>query len=211
MNPENCYICNETSVFYSRNLFKTKSKYSETRICEFIRKFLGDYPSERDGVPVNDSENGHCVCMECLGKIDEYDLSIMTAKRVERELRDVLLHTEALFFRKSTETDALFIHSIDSIEIFDEIKEEDSEGNGDIGSEASKSDSDSIQVESDSDEDYVPHKTKRQPIKKQQPEQLTPSKYLKKNHKCLKCNMEFKRYILGHGHFNSKCLYFCQF
>lgn len=197
MDPENCYICNETSVFYSRNLFKTKSKYTETRICEFIRKFLGDYPSERDCVSVNDSENEHCVCMECLSKIDEYDLSIMTAKRVERELRDVLLHTEALFLKKSTETEALFIHSIEPIDTFDEGNDECSEGNDDASDEL-KFDSDGINAESDSDEDYVPHKMKRLSIKKPKQEQLTQSKKVQSNHRCLKCNMEFKRYLLRH-------------
>lgn len=197
MDPENCYICNATSVFYSRSLFKTKSKYSKTRICEFVRKFLGDYPSERECVAVNGSENEHCVCIECLNKIDEYDLAIMTAKRVERELRDILLHTEALFFSqsKSVKTEQLFLHSIEPVETSPRSRDEGSDGNECVEMETLPSESESIKSEIDSDEDYVPAKTKKLPTKKSKVEQTAPSKKLERNHKCLKCNMEFERFV----------------
>lgn len=199
MDPHNCYICNATSVFYSRNLFKTKSKYSETRICEFIRNFLGNYPSERECVSMNTSENEHCVCIECLDKIDEYDLAMMTAKRVERELRDLLLHTEANFFTesKSIITEEPF-HAlpIERIETFDEFKEECFEVNCENESIVHKSDTESYKAESDSDEDYIPPNSKKPPQRL-----VTKSRSVESmqkphtNKKCDKCNMEFRRYF----------------
>lgn len=199
MDPQNCYICNTTSVFYSRNLFKTKSKYTETRICEFIQKFLGNYPSEREFIPINSNENEHCVCIECLNKIDEYDLATMTAKRMERELRDILLHTEALFYRenKSFNTDELFGPPIDSVDTLDDYKVECYEENGDIDTIESeqKSDNDSYKIESESDDEYIPSGVKKPPQHLVNKSQLKISlpKVQHQNHKCHKCNMEFKR------------------
>ncbi|XP_031637394.1 zinc finger protein OZF-like isoform X2 [Contarinia nasturtii] len=143
MDPKNCYICNTTSVFYSRNLFKTKSKYTETSICEFIKKFLGNHQSERKCI------DKHCVCIECLNKIDEYDLATMTAQRVERELRDILLATESLYYieAKSINSEELYVPSIETIETLEEFKVECFE------IPASKSCSESHKFESESDED----------------------------------------------------------
>lgn len=195
MDPQNCYICNTTSVFYSRNLFKTKSKYSETRICEFIRKFLGNYPSERELIS-NSNENEHCVCIECLNKIDEYDLATMTAKRMESELRDILLHTEALFYRdsKSINVDELIAPPIETVEALDDYKLECYQENGDIWQ---KSDSESYKVESESDEEYIPPSSRKPPnnldTNKLRVQKALQSTGQHGNHKCLKCNMEFKR------------------
>lgn len=201
MDALDCYICNTTSLFYSVNLFKTKSKYSETRICEFIRTFLGDYSSKRQCETININENDHCVCVECLSKIDEYDLAIMTAKRVEAEMRDILLHTEALYFQesKSINTEELFVSSIETP---DEYKEANDEFKEEIESIAPKSDSESYKAESDSDEDYIPPGSQRPPqhlvAKSRTNSQLEPCPRPKvqreSRQKCHKCNMEFKRY-----------------
>lgn len=197
MDPQNCYICNVTSVFYSRNLFKTKSKYSETRICEFIRKFLGNYPSGRECVTSNNRENEHCVCIDCLNKIDEYDLAVMTTKRVERELRDILLHTEALFFRQSKliNTEELYVTPIETIETIDEFKVECFEVDCEIES-LQKSDTESYKAESESDDDYIPpnlKKSQQRLVNKLRSEVSTQSKLQQTNIKCDKCNREFKR------------------
>lgn len=90
MDPLNCYICNNTSMFYCKNIYKLSSKHSETPICDFIVKFLGKETSR-----LCHEEN--IVCSDCLSKIDEYDLACITVERVERELRDTLLHTESIY------------------------------------------------------------------------------------------------------------------
>lgn len=194
MDPQNCYICNATSVFYSRNLFKTKSKYSETRICEFIRKFLGNYPSERECVTINNSENEHCVCIDCLNKIDEYDLAAMTAKRVERELRDILLHTEALFFKQSKviNTEELYVTSIETIDTIDDFKEECFDVDCDTESML-KSDPESYKAESESDDDYIPPNSKKSQQRLVNKLKSKISKPKQTHIKCDKCNREFKR------------------
>lgn len=90
MEPQNCYICDNSSMFYCKNIFKISSKHSETLISEFIVRFLGKETNR-----LCDEDN--IVCSECLDKIDEYDLACMTVERVERELRAALLHTEAVY------------------------------------------------------------------------------------------------------------------
>lgn len=88
MESNNCYICNTISVFYNRDLFNTRSKHSKTRICDFICEFNGEMLLEEivwDNL---------IVCIECLGKIDEYDLANLTAKRIANELRKMISRTK---------------------------------------------------------------------------------------------------------------------
>lgn len=138
MDPQICYICAVTSVFYSRNLFKTKSKHSETRIYDFICKFLGKSPSGLRLTATN-NDNDNCVCIECLSKIDEYDLASITARRVEAELRDLLLHAESSIYQESkgifavdasnvgqNENDEYFVQAIETIDVLEQFKVEKS-------------------------------------------------------------------------------------
>lgn len=183
MDPQVCYICAITSVFYSRNLFKTKSKYSETRIYDFICKFLGKIPSERlrqrrqQSSDSPNEGNDECVCIECLGKIDEYDLATITAQRVESELRGLLLHAESSVYQESKvilagrsggndagqdDTHDHFEASIETIEMLDQFKVENScnesnEPNDSLGSILSPNDDYNGSTASDSDEEYKPH------------------------------------------------------
>lgn len=197
MDPQNCYICNTTSLFYSVNLFKTKSKYSEIRICEFIRIFLGDYSSKRQCTSINIDENDHCVCIECLNKIDEYDLATMTARRVEAEMRDILLHTESLHVHesKSINMEELFVSTLETA---DEYKEANYEFDKEIESAAPKSDSGSDKADSDSDEDYIPPGSQKPPqhlvAKSHTDSQSQRPKVQRGNRKCHNCSMEFKRF-----------------
>lgn len=197
MEPQNCYICNAMSVFYTRNLFKTKSKYSETRLCEFIRKFLGNYPSERELASDDGGDNENCVCMECLNKIDEYDLASITAKRVEIELRDLLLHTEASFYRdsKAITTEGLFVTPIESINTLDELKVEECDSNEEIDSFEQMSDIEVDEAELDSGDKYIPTGSQRRLDHLVAESGRKPSlREERRNHKCSLCNMEFKRY-----------------
>lgn len=175
MDPQVCYVCAITSEFYSRNLFKTKSKYSETRIYDFICKFLGEKPSARLRQRCQQSNNGDnddCVCIECLGKIDEYDLATITAQRVENELRGLLLHAESSVNAESkvicagdsggddAEQNDTFEAPIETIEMLDQFKIENScsepnEPNDSFESVLTMDDCNESTA-SDSDEDYLP-------------------------------------------------------
>lgn len=198
MESENCYICNTASVFYSQNLYQTKSKHSETRICEFIRIFLANYPSEREYISINSVDDENCICIECLNKIDEYDLASITAKRVETELRDLLLHTEASLQpdSKSILTEELFVPSIETIETLEEIKAEECDSNGDIETVEQMSDYECDKVEFESDDEQIsPGSKKSLQISAATSEQKPLHTVRHRNHKCNKCNMEFKRFI----------------
>lgn len=216
MDPQICYICATTSVFYSRNLLKTKSKYSETRIYDFICKFLGKLPGERRHIQTNDNE--YCVCIECLNKIDEYDLTTITARRIETELRELLLHAEASGFPETkvfssdnaavaaaNRDDAQFVAPIETVEVHDQFKvesccNESTEPSDLIESILNECDG---SMASDSDDEYYPpgskkptrrtaSKTKRKSFTRG-PQQ--PKPHLQQNLKCSECNVEFKRYF----------------
>lgn len=226
MDPQTCYICTITSVFYSRNLFKTKSKYSETRIYDFICKFLGKIPSverQEHGNNSANENNDDCVCIECLGKIDEYDLATITAQRVESELRGLLLHAESLINQDSkailaeagtNDNDDHFEAPIETIEMLDQFKvekncNESTELNDSVESILANDDYDGS-LASDSDEDYQPlndlkkklhHKavikTKRKVdnTREQKKQQQRPKSLLEQQNsiKCAICNVGFKR------------------
>lgn len=114
MEVKSCYICNTQSVLYSKNLLKTKSKYSNTSLGEFIDRLLGSTPSSRSWNTVDDE---YCVCITCNDKINEYDRACWVAERVENELREVLLHTESLF--NGGAKAKLFLTKIEPIESLD--------------------------------------------------------------------------------------------
>lgn len=84
MEPVTCFVCSTPTVFYHRNPFKILSKHTKTRICTFLDAFLDQNPTKRA------DWSSRCVCMECLGKIDDYDLACQTAERIESELRELL-------------------------------------------------------------------------------------------------------------------------
>lgn len=217
MDPQVCYICEITSVFYSRNLFKTKSKYSETRIYDFICKFLGKIPSARlrQRRQQSNEDSDDCVCIECLGKIDEYDLATITAQRVESELRGLLLHAESTVYSESKGIFAgdedHFEASIETIEMPEQFKVENSfnEPNDSLESILSANDDCDGSVASDSDEDYRPlgslkkqlhrkeakGKRKVSNTSREQKQQPQPSSQFDQQNKikCAECDMMFKK------------------
>lgn len=127
MDPKICFICNCVCVNYNKNLFEIKSKYSETRISDFVVKILGDFPFKREySVECDDN----LVCNDCLNKVNEYDLACLTTKRVENELRELLVKT-ALSHAVESDTPIepmhqLFTESTESTELGNEIKIEES-------------------------------------------------------------------------------------
>lgn len=90
-----CFICSIETVFYMRNFYKLKSKHSNTLVPEFLKKICGgeDFISLSDA----DNEDGESVvCMECMGKINDYDAACTTKKRIEREFRVTLKRSNEL-------------------------------------------------------------------------------------------------------------------
>lgn len=84
-----------------------KSQHSSTFITDFIKKILGDFETKRN---VDDQSN--CICVDCLNRFEEYDWTCTMAKQYEKELYDLLVHTESLCFTEKKEND----EPIDSIE-----------------------------------------------------------------------------------------------
>lgn len=75
-----------------------KSKYSKTRICDFITRWLGDNPSKRvNGFSATPDDNS-CVCVDCVNRINEYDVMYTTAQQIDKELRDTFMRTESLAY-----------------------------------------------------------------------------------------------------------------
>lgn len=127
MDPKNCFFCNCVCIQYNKNLFEIKSKYSETRLSEFVVKILGDFPFKRE-YSVECDEN--LVCNDCLIKVNEYDLACLTAKRIEDELRELLVNT-ALWLAIGNDAPIepmhqLFTESSETIELRNDIKIEES-------------------------------------------------------------------------------------
>lgn len=73
-----------------------KSQYSGRIIYDFIVKWLGADSSIRLNGAAADPKDDNCVCIDCLNKINEYDLLCVQAERIETELRNTLLRTESL-------------------------------------------------------------------------------------------------------------------
>lgn len=96
-DSQKCYICNAISESYQRNLYETKSQHTETRICDFITKWLSDKPTNHriESTKINSSDE-NCICTDCFEKINEYDLACVTAERIDKELRETFLLTESL-------------------------------------------------------------------------------------------------------------------
>lgn len=190
MEPLICYICNDASVFYSRNLFKTKSKYSETQICEMIRNLLCNFPSEREYDSIRCDNSDYCICIQCLDKIDEYDLAITTAKRIETELRDLLLHSETIFKHNSKMNLPEELLPIEIVDTFENQTNDDNfESNEEIDPNDRISENECENEDLDSNNEFNSLNLTNE-YEQKLTNQINQCKY-----KCCECNCEFKRYI----------------
>lgn len=93
VGPQICYICNATTDFYSRNLYVTKSKHTNTKICDLIKRWLENSSISR---PIVDASDENCICIDCLDKINEFDSMYANAMQMEKEIQKILLTTESL-------------------------------------------------------------------------------------------------------------------
>lgn len=110
-----CYLCNEPASEWRENFVELYSKHTKTPIIDVFKRFLADYPSQRN---IDDTSNR--ICWKCVDKIDEYDLMLMTVAEKEIDLRKMLFNTERLFNGRTeieSEVTAFGDHSDDKIGI----------------------------------------------------------------------------------------------
>lgn len=91
---EMCYICNTKSSQSFVDLYRTTSRYSNTVLFDFVRKFMHNQPSVRENLTHADHTNWHLVCAGCLNLINEYDSACTTAAIYEQLLGKKLYQTE---------------------------------------------------------------------------------------------------------------------
>lgn len=88
-----CFVCHMKTDDWRNELHGLKSQHSSTYVTDFIKKILGDFETKRN---VDDQSN--CICVDCLNRFEEYDWTCTMAKQYEKELYDLLVHTESLCF-----------------------------------------------------------------------------------------------------------------
>lgn len=97
-----CYICGELTDGESEVIQTTI--YTLTPIRKLVKTFIGSLDtsnSNKDDCPAADNDstqnstdsNANMLCQACINKINEYDLAIVTAKRIENELKEIYLAT----------------------------------------------------------------------------------------------------------------------
>lgn len=87
-----CYLCNEPASDWRANFVELYSKHTKTGIIDLFKRFLADFPSQRI---IDDDSNR--ICVNCLDKIDDYDLMLATVAEKEITLRRMLFNTERFF------------------------------------------------------------------------------------------------------------------
>lgn len=101
MNPfeaiSTCFICNTRTSESYVSMHESVTTHSNAPIYDYVWNFLNDKPSVRDDSTDAANSNWNLICMECYNKINQYDFACVTATRLEKELRDELALTEALY------------------------------------------------------------------------------------------------------------------
>ena len=94
-------------------------------IVTFIGQLLGDFVSQRN---VNDESN--CICSDCLSRIYSYDWMRLKVKEQEKELRTLILKSEASFVATHIKSEFEFVNPTELSQVdgnrgdFDDIKHE---------------------------------------------------------------------------------------
>lgn len=82
-----CYICDFQISINFKNVMHQVSRYTGTPVGSILSKFVDeDLKKQR-------LDQCTILCQSCLDKIDEYDLAIVTAERVETELKQLFVST----------------------------------------------------------------------------------------------------------------------
>ena len=100
MNPQSCYICSQQTRFYCKNIFVLTTKHTDTPILKYLEQFAGHtlhdlYSNNTDETNISSTLSSsvalNIICQSCITKLDEYDLAITTALKVETDLKSMLL------------------------------------------------------------------------------------------------------------------------
>lgn len=83
---ENCYICDNKTMFFVKNVFSLNTKHSNTLIPEILQKFFNSNLQRTIKIDT-------ILCQECLAKIDEYDFAIETIEKLQKDLTNLLIKT----------------------------------------------------------------------------------------------------------------------
>lgn len=110
MNQQ-CYLCNEKSTEWRTNFVKLHSKYTKTLYRDIFKRFLSEYSTQRN---LDDASNQ--ICLQCVTKIDDYDLILSTAAKKEIDLRNLLINTEQMFNCHSIKNDTAIPSPNDSLD-----------------------------------------------------------------------------------------------
>lgn len=105
-----CYVCNLANDDWGSNLVGLKSQHSNVLITDLLKKVLNGFQSMRN---IDDELN--CICIDCFGKIEDYDWICLRAKQSEIDLYNLLMQTENGFMTELSEIDSKPV-SIDAYE-----------------------------------------------------------------------------------------------
>lgn len=95
MHLPKCFICNTKTLIYCENVFVLRSCHTETLIIEFLQKFAEELDLSTSWNKSRKYEKT-VICQICMIKINEYDLACMTAKDMEKQLKNLLRNKEEL-------------------------------------------------------------------------------------------------------------------
>lgn len=95
-----CYVCNSTTDDWGSKLIGLKSQHSNVSIIDLLKQVLNGYQSMRN----IDNEMNY-ICIDCLSKIEDYDLICLRAKQSKNNLYNTLIRTENEFMTKLSEID----------------------------------------------------------------------------------------------------------
>lgn len=93
MDENNCYICNETVDTITGHPIVSKTKYTSTPICVFVRKFLQSTHLLR-------FHKNDLICSGCFEKLNTYDLACKTADNIERHIKELFTASEQMFLKE---------------------------------------------------------------------------------------------------------------
>lgn len=99
-SPKLCFVCNTSSSPTFVDLFGTVTKHTNTKILDYIEKFQKNISFGRNVSFDDATTNWNYVCADCLETINAFDLTCMTAAKLEFKLREKLSCTEELYAKR---------------------------------------------------------------------------------------------------------------
>lgn len=87
-----CFICDTKTLIYCENIITIRSCHTDTPVMDILKKFAKDL--EMDTILPKNRYKSTVICQLCMIKINEYDLACMTAKQMEKQLKELLQKKE---------------------------------------------------------------------------------------------------------------------